>query len=30
MPQSDHGGDHKAFYDAFGPFLDQQRKASKD
>lgn len=30
MPQSDHGGDHKAFYEAFGPFLDQQRKASKD
>lgn len=26
MPFADHGGDHKAFYQAFGPFLEKQKK----
>ena len=26
MPLADHGGDHKAFYEKFGPFLDKQLK----
>ena len=30
MPQSDHGGDHKAYAEAFVRFLEQQRKASQD
>jgi cephalosporin-C deacetylase-like acetyl esterase len=29
MPQADHGGDHKAYYEQFGPFLENQRKAAK-
>ncbi len=27
MPRSDHGGDHKAYYAVFGPFLEEQKKA---
>jgi cephalosporin-C deacetylase-like acetyl esterase len=26
MPTADHGGDHKLFYEKFGPFLEQQKK----
>jgi cephalosporin-C deacetylase-like acetyl esterase len=26
MPQADHGGDHKAYYQAFGPWLEKQKK----
>ena len=26
MPRADHGGDHKAFYERFGPFLEQQKQ----
>ena len=25
MPQADHSGDHKAYYAAFGPFLEKQK-----
>jgi cephalosporin-C deacetylase-like acetyl esterase len=25
MPRADHSGDHKAFYQAFGPFLEKQK-----
>lgn len=26
MPKADHGGDHRAYYEVFGPFLEEQRK----
>lgn len=26
MPRADHGGDHKAYYAVFGPFLEEQKK----
>lgn len=29
MPQADHGGDHKAYYQAYGPFLEAQKKVAQ-
>ena len=29
MPQADHGGDHKAYYAQFGPFLEKQKMGGK-
>ncbi|HZZ73751.1 MAG TPA: acetylxylan esterase, partial [Pirellulales bacterium] len=29
MPEADHGGDHKAFYAAFGPFLEAHKAGEK-
>ena len=26
MPRADHGGDHRAYYQAYGPFLEQQKQ----
>ena len=28
MPRSDHGGDQRAYYAQFGPFLEEQKKGS--
>jgi cephalosporin-C deacetylase-like acetyl esterase len=28
MPRADHGGDHKAYYEAYGPFLERQKNVT--
>jgi cephalosporin-C deacetylase-like acetyl esterase len=27
MPRADHGGDHRAYYEALGPFLEEQKQS---
>jgi cephalosporin-C deacetylase-like acetyl esterase len=29
MPRADHGGDHKAYYEAFGPFLEKLKQGTE-
>ncbi len=29
MPRADHGGDHKAYYEVYGPFLEKQKRGER-